>query len=101
MLPLIAEAMSEAVAVNLKKAQGDYSDSGETAKYPEFIPQQPASDIFKSPTPKVLTSSVIIDEEDRRRSLGREGKPLPERTLRKFRKAATEFAEYRGSEDAS
>jgi integrase len=47
-----------------------------------------------------MTFTAIIDEEGRRRALGRDGRPLLERTVTKFRKAAHDFAEYRGSEDA-
>jgi integrase len=100
LLPMIADAMDEAVKVNLLKAQGDYSDNGETDKYPEYQPQQASSSLANSPAPVMLTFTAIIDEEDRRRSLGREGKPLPARTVTKFRNAAREFAEYRASEVA-
>jgi len=43
----------------------------------------------------------IIDEETRRRARGRNAKPLPERTVKKYRDAAAEFASFRGSEVAS
>ncbi len=33
---IVAQALDEAAIVNLKKADGDYSDSGETRKYPAF-----------------------------------------------------------------
>lgn len=100
LLPLVAKAMGEAVEINLKKAQGDYSDSGETAKYPNFEVQPAVGAKANSVAKPELTFSDIIDEEVRRRSLGREGKPLPERTVAKFRLAADGFAKYRGSDNA-
>ena len=100
LLPLIATAMGEANRVNLKKAQGDYSDSGETNKYPEFQPEQAAASKRKAPAIAALTFTAIIDEEDRWRSSGKEGKPIPARTVGKFRNAADDFAQFRGSEDA-
>lgn len=98
LLPLIATVMGEAHQVNLKKAQGDYSDSGETNKYPEFRPGREAAS--KAQANAALTFTAIIDEEERRRSSGKEGKPIPARTVRKFRNAADDFAQFRGSEDA-
>lgn len=40
----VAKAMAETALVNLKKAGGDYSDSGETERYPEFEPQSATED---------------------------------------------------------
>lgn len=82
LLPMIAEAMSEAVGVNLRKAQGDYSDSGETDKYPEYQPKPAVSEKPPTRASNALTFSAIIDEEDRRRSIGREGRPSPCETAR-------------------
>lgn len=100
LLPLIAVAMLEATDVIIKKAQGDYSDSGETSKYPKYQPQQVSDGDANAPNGIAMSFFNIIDEENRRRSLGREGKPLPERTARKFRNAAVGFTEFRGSDDA-
>lgn len=100
LLPLIATAMGEAAEVNLRKAQGDYSDSGETTKYPEYQPQQATLRQESSSASAGMSFSAIIDEEDRRRSLGREGKPLPARTVKKYHNAAADFAEYRGGDTA-
>jgi len=100
LLPLIATAMGEANRVNLKKAQGDYSDSGETNKYPEFREQTKAGQEARTPPPAALNFNAIIDMETRRRSLGKESKPLPERTERKYRNAAADFAAFRGDDNA-
>jgi len=43
----------------------------------------------------------IVDEEAKRRARGKNGKPLPDRTAKKYRDAAAEFAIFRGSEIAS
>ncbi|MDP2120676.1 MAG: integrase [Hoeflea sp.] len=43
----------------------------------------------------------IVDDEARRRARGKNGKPLPDRTAKKYRDAAAEFANFRGSETAS
>ncbi|EAQ47714.1 Hypothetical Cytosolic Protein [Roseobacter sp. MED193] len=100
LLPLIASAMSEAAEVNLSKSQGDYSDSGDTAKYPAFGPKQTATDERQRDEKKPLTFGRIIDEEERRRSLGRDGKPIPPTTIRKYRLASKEFADFRGGDNA-
>ena len=100
LLPLVASVMGEVAEVNLKKAKGDYSDSGETKKYPEYEPAgTPETNHAKQAT-RSLSFASIIEEEDRRRSLGKDGKPLPKKTLRKYISAAKEFTEYRGSDKA-
>ncbi|WP_412049135.1 integrase [Hoeflea sp. Naph1] len=47
------------------------------------------------------TFNEIVDEEAKRRARGKNAKPLPDRTVRKYRDAAAEFAGFRGSEVAS
>lgn len=43
----------------------------------------------------------VIGAEVKRRSEGRHAKPLPDRTVRKYRVACSEFAKFRNSDDAS
>lgn len=99
LLQQVSAAMEDAVWVNLQKAKGDYSDDGMSTAYPPFL--SPVS----TPQAKEHTEGYIarasfddaIDVEIQRRSAGRDAKPLPERTTRKFRMAVTEFAAFRQS----
>lgn len=103
LLNLVAQALDESAIVNLNKAGGDYSDTGETSKYPAFIPPisaLPAPDVQESRGSSVTFSSVI-DEEVRRRSAGRNAVPMREATTKKFRIAADEFRDFRKSDDAT
>lgn len=96
LLRQIAEAMTEAAVVNMRKASGDYSDSGETNKYPKF--EKPKSKDAATGSKSGPTFNDVIDKEVASRSLGRDARPLPERTARKFRQAAEEFTAFRKSD---
>lgn len=93
LLHRMADAMQEVTQVNRAKALGDYSDDGATDRYPEFV-QAP-----KETKASRLTFGDVIDREVKRRSLGREKKPMPRKTEDKYRKVAAEFAAHRGSDD--
>ncbi len=100
----VAEALEKAATVNLKKAEGDYSESGLTAAYPKFEPPAAEATQEKAPTlpkPAKLTLSDVVDEQVKRRSLGTAAKPFPAKTVNKFRIVAAEFAKHRGSADAT
>ncbi|WP_052272277.1 DUF6538 domain-containing protein [Leisingera sp. ANG-M7] len=99
LLRMVADAMNDAARVNEAKAEGDYSDTGETSKYPEYIPA-PATP--KAPVAEpVVTFQSIIDKEVKQRAAGRGGVAMIAATESKFRRAATEYAEFVGSENAA
>lgn len=99
MLRLVAHAMDDAARVNEAKAEGDYSDTGETSKYPEYAPV-PAKPKAPAAVP-VVTFQSIIDKEVKQRAAGRGGVAMIAATESKFRRAATEYAEFVGSENAA
>lgn len=55
----IAKAMDKATAVILRKAEGDYSDSGETNAFPQFVPPSPA-DSEAAPTSKTEPKTARV-----------------------------------------
>lgn len=104
LLKMVAEALDEAAIVNLMKADGDYSVSGKTSKYPPFVAA--ASPVSKIRGPHkagigVRTFASVIDEEVRRRSAGKDAVPMREATVKKFRIAADDFSTFRKSGDAT
>ncbi len=93
------KAMTEAAIINFSKANGDYSKSGASNKYPKFEP--PAVEVTKpksTPDRRGLTFDEVIDRQVKERSTGRSAKPMPRKTEAKFRKVASEFAAHRGSD---
>ncbi|WP_052202034.1 DUF6538 domain-containing protein [Ensifer sp. ZNC0028] len=97
LLMQVAEGLDEMARVNQAKAEGDYSDSGETKRYPAFEAVQ------AEPKPTAATSSQtfksVIDERVRRRSAGKDAVPLREETVDKYRLATDAFATFRKSDD--
>jgi len=49
----------------------------------------------------IVTFDQIIDDEVKRRARGRDAKPLPDRTVKKYRDAAKEFGKHRKSNNAA
>lgn len=96
LLQQVAEGLNDMARVNKAKAEGDYSDSGSTNRYPVFeaSPSTPAANPSDA-----LTFESVIDKEATRRSLGKDAVPLRGQTEKKFRTAADEFAKFRKSED--
>lgn len=97
LLMQVAEGLDDMARVNLAKAEGDYSDSGETKRYPAFEAVQAAPQ--QTATTKSQTFKSVIDERVRRRSAGKDAVPLREETVDKYRLAADEFATFRKSDD--
>ena len=99
LLEQVAASMEDAVRVNLQKAKGDYSDDGISAAYPPFLPPDAITNAgsHSRGDRTRATFDNVIDAEAQRRAAGRDAKPLPERTTRKFRMAVAEFAAFRQS----
>lgn len=99
LLEQVSTAMDDAVRVNLQKAKGDYSDDGVSTNYPRFLPpvSTPQAKEDNGGAKTGATFDDAIDDEVRRRAAGRDAKPLPERTTKKFRMAVAEFAAFRQS----
>lgn len=94
----VAKAMQEVAPVNLKKASGDYSDTGETDRYPTYQPEGHERPATAPRTPR-LTFDMAIDEEARQRAAGKDGVALRENTIKKYQRGCREFAAHRGSTD--
>ncbi|OIQ40131.1 MAG: hypothetical protein BM560_14145 [Roseobacter sp. MedPE-SWde] len=100
LIMLIGETLNEAARVNQKKASGDYSDTGDTTRYPPLVleerkPKEPQK------RSKRITLTTILEEEVKLRSLGQDGKPLNRKTEGKYRKVLESFVSFTGNEDAS
>lgn len=105
LLDIVAKALDEAAVVNLMKADGDYSNSGATTKYPAFVASLPASQVSKAretgAVGHLLTFTAVIDERVRRRSAGKDAMPMRDKTVEKYRITAGEFSAFRKSDDAT
>lgn len=81
-------AIYESLARQHERDEGDFTG----------MPSHPllTSNVVKEEPGHVVTFDEIIDHEAKRRSRGRDAKPLPDRTIAKYRNAAAEFAAFRG-----
>jgi len=100
----IANAMSEAATVNRAKATGDYTDSGETTKYPAyesaFPNRRPASQPALTTTkaterPSSTTLTEILEKRIAEKAAGREAKPMSATMISKCRTLIAEFDAFR------
>lgn len=90
--------MHDVPHINQKKARGDYSNTGETDKYPVYKPTESRLKGTEVSPPK-FTFDAVITERERRRAAGKDAKPLAAGVVRKYRMQSEEFAKYRGSDD--
>nr|WP_156882870.1 hypothetical protein [Rhodovulum sp. P5] len=97
LLQRIAAEMDDAARINFQKARGDYGETGLTKPFPKFQPPEAAEGPQRD-APAKLTFESVISEEVHRRTMGRDAKPLPPNTEKKFRRVAREFAKHRKSD---
>lgn len=97
----LAQAMNDMATINLRKAEGDYSDTGLMEKYPDLAPpsspENTASNSDDNNAIASLTFNAVIDSKEKQRNAGRDSKPIRPNTIRKYRLACNEFAEFRKS----
>ncbi|WP_313031146.1 hypothetical protein [Brucella sp.] len=88
--------MNEAAKINHAKAGGDYTDSGETNKYPSFEADKP-----KVANKRIgeITFTSVINAEVSRRSSGKTASPVRTQSISKYHNAVEEFARFRKSDD--
>lgn len=98
LLVQIADAMKDVPRINQRKARGDYSDTGETDRFPEYKSAERVSKALEA-APMKLTFDEVISTREKRRAAGKDSKPLPADTVRKYRMQCKDFATYRGSND--
>lgn len=87
----VGKALLEAARINKQKAEGDYSESGDTNRYPE-LKRNAAKPGRLLADGCSVTFDQIIDEEVKRRASGRGGKQMDTRSVSKFRRVAADFA---------
>ncbi|WP_299881962.1 DUF6538 domain-containing protein [uncultured Sulfitobacter sp.] len=99
LLSHVADAMSNMAEINLMKARGDYSDTGQSSKYP---PYRGASVERAEAKSKNSISELTFGEVIRRQVDERRGVPHVAETrvgtIEKFEKAVREFSTHRGSD---
>lgn len=95
LLRFVLDGLTDAARINQAKAEGDYSDSGETAKYPAF---EPTKDTRSKSAAHSETFESVITKEVQRRAAGKTAVPLRGTTEKKYRTAAKEFAAFRKSD---
>ncbi|MBL9049310.1 MAG: hypothetical protein JNK19_04275 [Tabrizicola sp.] len=97
----IATALDKATAVILRKAEGDYSDSGETNAFPQFVPPSPA-DSVAAPTSKteLKTGRVSISQLFGLWELDHLAAGKSPRTVKDFRHKSASLIRFLGHEDA-
>ncbi|MER9003092.1 MULTISPECIES: DUF6538 domain-containing protein [unclassified Mesorhizobium] len=98
-LMTVADALDRAAAINLAKADGDYSGAGITAVYPAF--EKPGARPTAGNAASKISLVSIIDEEKRRRSLGKDAVGLNAKTEQKFRRHTASFTAFAKTDDAS
>lgn len=86
-------ASYEAMARRIERNEGDFTGA----------PAHPllASASAGKHEPNFITFDQIIDAETTRRARGKDAKPLPRGTVKKYRDAANEFSKFRQSDDAT
>lgn len=100
LLQHVEKAMSEAAHINFMKAGGDYSDGGETDKYP-VLEVGPVKKETVSHRRARWTFAGIIDREVEKGEEGKDTSRRRDSTIQKFRKATDEFAASRKSDDVA
>ncbi|WP_146193188.1 hypothetical protein [Maritimibacter sp. 55A14] len=89
LLEQVAAAMEEVSRINESKAYGDYSESGETDKYPDYVPKRqpmPQPQAQASEADEGLSFGEVIDEEFNRRAAGKDAKPMSVGAAKKYRR---------------
>lgn len=106
----IANAMVEATTINRAKSEGDYSESGGTAKYPTYESAFSTNNTAKPHSPKSRQHSLgepsttltkILEKRINEKAAGRESKPMSATMVSKLRIVIDEFDAYRGSTDTA
>jgi hypothetical protein len=83
-----------------RMSQGDYSLDGSASRYPPLELEHPAAEKRASASGGV-TFDQIIDAKAARRRAGQNSRPMPESSIRKYKRIADEFTAFRQSPDAS
>lgn len=92
--------MVDAAQVNLRKAEGDYADSGHRDRHPVLTPPQATVTDTRKADPKGHWSfAAVIERTAARRGKGSDAKPLSATAVEKYRLHCGRFAAHRGDAD--
>lgn len=92
--------MVDAATVNLRKAEGDYSDSGHRDRHPELErPKGTTKGSGKKEPIGYWSFGEVINRKEARRSKGSDAKPLSAAALTKYRLHCGRLTAFRGSDD--
>lgn len=80
-----------------ERRAGRYRPVPELDEAPPFIPTTPTS----KGSGKGVTFEAIIDAQVTRRKAGQGSRPMPEKSVKKYKRIAETFAAHRGSDDAA
>lgn len=95
-LDAMASLMAKARGGLERRKHYDYGPVPELEVAPTFVaPARTA----KSPPP--VTFSAIVDEQARKRKAGAGSRPMPEKSIQKYKRLGEDFARSRGSKDAA
>jgi integrase len=98
LLDQFARALTEVAELLERRAGGDYSPDRVGERFPVLDLPEPAE------VPRAYSArnfASIIEAEKTRRALGRDAKPLPDATERKYSSIANQFATFRGEDGAN
>lgn len=82
-----------------RMAEGDYSPDPAASRFPKLELQKPEEGSTKSA--KSVTFDEIIEAKAEKKQTGKNSKPLPEKSISKYKRIAREFAAFRKSDDAT
>lgn len=95
LLQFAAVAMNEVAEVNKRKAGGDYSDDGETDKYPAMSKVKNEKSEWNDSR---LTLTQVLEKRISDKASGKDASPVKKDTQNKFRTVIKAFSDYRHSE---
>ncbi|WP_162244936.1 hypothetical protein [Aminobacter sp. DSM 101952] len=95
-LDAMASLMAKARSGLERRKHYDYGPVPELEVAPAFV-----ASARKAKSPSAVTFSAIVDEQARKRMAGAGSKPMPEKSLQKYKRVGEDFARSRGSKDAT
>lgn len=79
---------------------GDYRQDPDAGRFPKFELDKPKPK-ERARASNVVTFDAIVDAQAAKRRAGKTPKPMPDTSVKKYKRLANEFASFRGSDDAT
>lgn len=95
----LADMMGAARRGLVARSGGDYRPVPELEGAPSFVLE--SGPVAAPPSRPVVTFEAIIDAQATKRKAGQGSKPMPEKSVKKYKRIADAFARYRGSTNAA